>query len=270
MRDALIARFPSYAPLDALPLLAADRGIPSGSEEDPEVLRTRLILWLDALALSGLPIGLLLLLQAVLSPTYPLMRLVTQASLWYTLEEGAVGRMLALPGYEPLPQAPYEEGALWPTDAPAASGVERLRFSGLYERSQASPPNWDWDSLSVVTGTGYAGSVWLVVFSLSPTPWIQPDGMWGDPGVWGDGGAWGVDATPAIGRLLQAVAKPFKTAKAWVRWIVISFDGALFDPGEPSGGGVNPDGLFGHWSKIENRQYVRARFANARYGDGVT
>lgn len=272
MRAALLLRFPSYTSDDALPLLLADRGLPAGIEEPPEIARRRLILWLDVLQLSGLSLGLLLMVQALLAypgqpPAYSTVRLVTQASLWYTLEEGAVGRLLGLDGYAPLPLAPYESGPFWPIGA-EASKIERIRFSGLYTRL-FDGSNWDWDSLSVVAGTGYPAATWMVLFSIAPNSWCEPDTEWGTDGVWGDGGAWGVDVSPAIGRLIQATTARLKSARSWVRYIIVSFDGALFDPGEPAGGGINPDGLFGRWSKIVARQWVPSRFADARYGGGV-
>lgn len=271
MRDALLARMPSYAPIDALALIAADRGVPIGPAEDPDVLRVRLLLWLDFLQLAGLPIGLLLTLQAVLAPAYPMVRLVTQQSIWYTLDEGAVGRLLAAPGHLPLPPAPYEFGPLWPsgTSAPA---IERLRAEGLFERLVAIPANWDWDSIAPVTGSGTRWSAWAIAYSVSPTDWVQPEDNWGDPGDWGDGGYWGVEFPAGVdpGSVYQDTLRRFKPAGEWIRWFIVSFDATLFDPAQPSGGGVNPDGLFGSWSKIVNGEYVPARFEDARYFDGAS
>lgn len=269
MRAALLARWPSYSPPDGLSLIAADRGVPIGPAEPVEVLRIRLLLWLDFLQLQGLPLGLLLSLQAVLAPAYPLVRLVTQKSIWYSLDEGAVGRFLELEGYTPLAPAPYELGPAWPPNATAPQ-IERLRAAGLFDRLAGSA-NWDWDSLSMVDGSGTRWSAWAIAYSVAPTDWVAPEGDWGDPGDWGDGGYWGVEFPAGVdpGSVYQDMLRRFKPMGEWIRWFIVSFDASFFDPALPSGGGVNPDGMFGHWSKIVNGEYVPARFSEARYFDGV-
>jgi hypothetical protein len=274
-RSALLARFPSYAPEGALTLIAKDRGIPTGAGESADVLRVRLLLWIDFLELAGLPIGLLLALQATLAPFYPTVRIITQGSIWYTLREGAVGRMLRQPGYAPLPLAPYELGASWPADSPPVAEIERLRLSGLYQRSdQSEVPNWDWDSLSISAGSGTTWSAWVVIYSVGDRAWVTPEPEWGsDTEVWGDGGYWGVDpvapTSTDIGPLLRLIAARFKPARCWIRQIITSFDQDLFDPDEPVNAGLNPDGLFGDWYKVVDGENVSTKFADARYSEGV-
>jgi hypothetical protein len=68
---------------------------------------------------------------------------------------------------------------------------------------------------------------------------------------------------------IRQIAALWKAGHFWVRTIIVSLDSSLFDPAQASGGGVNPDGKFGRRSKIVNRQYVRARYSNARYATGV-
>jgi hypothetical protein len=195
---------------------------------------------------------------------------VTQQSRWYSLEAGAVGRMLALDGYTPLPPAPYELGAEWPPGE-TAPAIERLRAAGLFERIVSSPPNWDWDSLSLVDGSGGRWGAWAIAYSVAPTDWVAPEENWGDPGDWGDGRYWGVEFPVGVdpGSVYQDTLRRFKPAGEWIRWFIVSFDLTLFDPAQPSGGGINPDGMFGRWSKIVNGEYVPARFSEARYFDGV-
>lgn len=273
MRAALLLRFPSYSCDDALPLLLADRGLPVCIDEDPDTMRARGLLWLDVLQMQGLPLGLLLLIQALLSypgqpPAYSLVRLVTQASLWYELDDAATGRFLGLEGFDPLPLTTYEGGAFWPAGT-EASRMERLRLSDLYARVNGVN-NWDWDSLSVVAGTGYPGCTWLILYSVAPNSWVEPDTEWGTDGQWGDGGAWGVDVSPAIGQIIAATARRMKSARSWIRSIIVSFTGSLFDPNEASGGGINPDGYFGRWAKIvPGTGWVASRFAAARYSGEV-
>jgi hypothetical protein len=145
--QSLISRWPTFAPADALPYLAADKQIISGPTESEEAKRARIRGWLNEAVLSGLPAGWLLALQAYCAPTYPRVRIVTKRSTWYTLEANAVPRLLELEGHTPLPRCPYELGSQWPIGA-VASPIERLRTSGLYSRYKAPVANFDWDSIS--------------------------------------------------------------------------------------------------------------------------
>lgn len=128
---------------------------------------------------------------------------------------------------------------------------------------------WDWDSLSQVTGSWGWWGCFVILYSVAPDAWTEPDGKWGDPGKWGDGGAWGVTASANVGRSIRAIICAWKPAHVWVRYIIAAFDDSLFSPAAPAGGGINPDGRFGRWSKIVNGQYVRSRFTGARYASGI-
>lgn len=143
---SLLSRFPSLAPADALPYLAADKLIITGPNETEAATRARIKGWLNEAVLSGLPLGLALALQAY-APGYPKISIANKKSTWYTLEAGAVPRLLGLTGYEPLPLCPYELGPKWPIGT-SASPIERLRLSGLYTRYVPAIPNFDWDSIS--------------------------------------------------------------------------------------------------------------------------
>lgn len=135
--------------------------------------------------------------------------------------------------------------------------------------TKANPANWDWDSASQVTGSwGWWGS-WLIIYSTGSNQMFHKAPKWGSGVKWGAGSAWGVTESALVGRSIQGIAGQWKSANTWIRWIIISFDDTLFDPAQPTGGGVNPDGTFGRWSKLSGGQYVASRFANARYGDGI-
>jgi hypothetical protein len=129
----------------------------------------------------------------------------------------------------------------------------------------ASGGNWDWDSLSRVSGSWSWWGDFAVLESVAPNDWIAKEGTWGSGGRWGDGKAWGVDAAASVGRGIVAIVTQRKAAQSWFRFIIVSFDATLFDSTQPAGGGVNPDGHFGRWSKSVGGVRVPARFANARY-----
>jgi hypothetical protein len=143
---SLLSRWPTFAPSDALPYLAADKLVIVGPNEPEAARRARIRGWLNEAILAGLPMGLAVALQSY-APGYPKISIATKRSTWYTLEAGAVPRMLGLAGYEPLPRCPYELGSQWPIGT-SASAIERLRLSGLYTRHVPTIPNFDWDSIS--------------------------------------------------------------------------------------------------------------------------
>lgn len=147
---------------------------------------------------------------------------------------------------------------------------------------QASPgvigANWDWDSVSQVNGSWGFWGAWAILYATSPNNWTDPpEWSWdgtlnatGDDLTWDTiPGSWGLSVTMERVQGLRTVIGQWKPAHAWIRWIIVSFDNALFDPSAPAGGGVNPDGTFGRWSKIVNGQYVASRFGNAEYCDGI-
>lgn len=130
--------------------------------------------------------------------------------------------------------------------------------------------NWDWDSLSQVAGSwGWWGS-WLIIFAVAPNTVFTAAPTWGSGVRWGSGRAWGVNQSATVGRSILGIVGQWKGAHTWLRWLVVSFDASLFDPSQPAGGGVNPDGLFGRWSKVVNGRRVRSRFSDARYGKGIS
>jgi len=187
----------------------------------------------------------------------------------------------------------------------------------------ASGGNFDWDSLSPVTGSyGYWGS-WLILYSVAPNDWTAPAQAWGlgstytgsgdystitsgayvatgsytgSTQAWGDGSvyngsgdysrvqfgiytntgyysgvsqAWGLSVSTDYVQSVALIAAQFKASLNWIRYIVVCFDAALFDPAQPAGGGINPDGTWGNWSIITSAAYVESRFTDAVYGGEV-
>lgn len=128
--------------------------------------------------------------------------------------------------------------------------------------------NFDWDSTSPTMGS-WGWHRWYMV--LVSTGWIEPDGRWGSGGLWGDGKAWGVDEVREVGLTIKSViVQQWRPVGKWCHWIILSFNDARYQPGSPAGGGINPEGSFGRWSKLVDGIYQRSRFADALYFMGPT
>jgi hypothetical protein len=132
--------------------------------------------------------------------------------------------------------------------------------------------NWDWDSVSQVLGSWGSWGAFMVLFAVAPNDFAKP-ATWliGDPRPLSIlGGTVGTNLDPKVMPSIAAIAGQFKAASTWIRWIIISFDATLFDPGAPDGGGVNPDGTFGWWHKLVAGNWVASRFSDARYCEGTS
>jgi hypothetical protein len=237
---AVLARFPSKAPDDALPWIGLDRQLTQGYQETSAHYRLRLPQWLDRWRFSGKPVGVLVAARDWIGPQLPNMEVVStnatdSTSRWWSYADGTD----AYPSTQPLPTPPT--------------------------LTMVAPENWNWDGNAARWFRSY-----LIVFATT-TPWITSSGTWGSSGKkWGDPSkSWGVTAPSNIMQGLQRLVKQWKRAGAFYEWIIVTFDGTLFDPAQTADGVHNPDGTFGRWSKIVSGQYVRARFANARYANGI-
>lgn len=129
--------------------------------------------------------------------------------------------------------------------------------------------NFDWDSVSQVDDSYRAGDGVLVIYAT--------DDVWCTPPIWMIGDFYSIDTLPGsiglsvdaevIDAIRSAVGR-FKNALSSIRWIVVSFDNALFDPYLPAALD-NPDGTFGTWSRVDSGTYVATRFPNAEYCAGT-
>ncbi len=255
-REILMSRMPSFCAPDALPLLFADRRLRRGPFEADLASRRRLRLWLDQWQLAGLAAGMLLAVQAFLAPEYPQIRIITRRSIFYTLEAGAVGRLLALPGYEPLPAGPG--GDLTP--------AARLRASGLYSRVRAPLGTWDFDSISNPEHAGRRWHFWTVVHGAPLIPALHYDSgvtyggtaySWGTPYPWGDLQA------------LRGTIRDFSPHECRPMGLIVTpvandFDPSAADAGSPAAGW--PDGRWG-WEVVNDGSggAVSARRGDLRY-----
>ena len=85
-------------------------------------------------------------------------------------------------------------------------------------------------------------------------------------------GSWGFAQTPDYFTTLRGIIKQWKRAGNNVRNVVIAFSASIFQPGLGAGGGYNPDGYFGRWSKVSGGAFVASRVlsgGDSEYIDGV-
>lgn len=141
------------------------------------------------------------------------------------------------------------------------------------QRDNVSPA-WDWDSTSPTTGSWGWHRWWLIIYSVAPNDvFTENTFTWGTAGkTWGGTGeSWGLAQAPEVVGNMREIVRRWKGAHAWCVWMIIAFSNSIFDPNDPSGGGVNPDGSFGRWSKVNITANTRtaSRFSNARYASGV-
>jgi len=119
--------------------------------------------------------------------------------------------------------------------------------------------NWDWDN--TVTSERWA-RFWVIIY---------PNGLWtseddyADPIDWNEEGhTWGTTATSEEVETVRALVADWKPAGTRCVNIIIALDPASFDPTAPE-----PDGLWGHWSKVVAGVRVPARLSTARYWRGT-
>lgn len=146
----------------------------------------------------------------------------------------------------------YTPGSAAPYYSDVSGGAYVL--SGSYTGSSQA---WGAGSTYVAASSGYYSTV--------------SNGAYAIAGEYlGVSQAWGVDVTTDVGGSIVIIARQFISANTWVRAIIVSFDATLFDPAQPAGGGINPDGNFGQWSIVSGGAYAESRFTSAVYGGEVT
>ena len=256
MGYAIRAGLPEYAPPDALPYFAQDRLIIQGPSEPAASYIQRLVQWLDLWRHAGSSMSIMLAALGYVSPATPEVLMVQSAkdgsvTSWQTYQAGV----------EPFPR-----GQTNPTP-PATQTI--------------APANWAWDGLSQPYYAPWMRwRSWLVIFSLSGTPWPAPTKTWatggsftlsvvsdpvygtkyvngGTPGSagantfsWGDGTCWGWGGTVAQAAGLTAIARQWKSGGTWIPWIIVSYDATMFDQSQAFGSSKLPDGHWGYWGKV--------------------
>jgi hypothetical protein len=123
---------------------------------------------------------------------------------------------------------------------------------------------------TVGSGTSSAGGDVYAVGPQNQTG-FGPGPSCGAPGVvCGDANiSCGFNQPSPFFKGIQTLIAQWKAANSWCRWIVVTFNPALFSPLYASGDPRNPSGGFGPWTQIAAGNYVASRFVKARYCDGV-
>jgi hypothetical protein len=243
---AIKARFPDFAPPDALPWLAADRLVDVGPNETKAHIIVRLIRWLESARYFGTPTGILTAISGYLSPLTPAMRVINQSGNWYTYTVGTD----PWPVGQALPSAP--------------------------SRTVATSSYWKWDGLSDpwIGSRGWWRS-WVVIYSPSGSPWPAPSATCGGGARCGDGTACNWAGSQNDMQMLRNLTRKFKAAHTYVPTIIVSYVTTLFPASSGTPGTNLPDGFWGHWGKVGgfgglSSVYVPARnIAGASYIDGV-
>lgn len=213
-RTSVLARFPSTNQPDALPYLGRDRNLDRGPNESADSFVARITAAFDTWATAGHPRELLSAVLSYLLPDAPIVRTVTDLSIWDTI----------------------------------ASGTWSRQFEA----------NWNWD------GVTQWWRAWVVIY----TPSFGPSPTWGSFN-WGDGTCWGTGASATQVQAIRNLVKKWKPANVVVPNVIVSQDPSLFDPAQPAGGGINPDGLFGRPYKTVGGVVVATRPANAAFFGGT-
>lgn len=232
-------RFPLLCDPTALPLLGADYGIPQGPNEPTASYRVRLQTSWDDYRHDGSARAVMRQGLGYLTPLTPAMRIVKDVN---------------------APQPGVLQASVWDTYAAGADTTQPPTH--VLQTSLA----WDWD------GVILRWRAWWIIYSLAGSPWSS-EGTWGDGQLWGDGGVWGLTATQGDMSSLRALLAKRRSVGSWYipgGGIIVTFNAAEFDPTQPAGGGINPDGNWKHYGKDNGSgQQVAARFTDCRYLDGA-
>jgi hypothetical protein len=267
---AVRARFPNYAPSDAYPWLAQDRQIFQGATETSTSYVARMIQWLDLWRHSGSSTGVLLGVLATMSPNMPQVLAVSSTgageySSWDTYAAGV---------------SPFPAGQTNPT--PPAHYL-------------AATANFDWDGSSQPYYYPWVRwRKWVVIFSISGSPWPAPTATWASGGSlnvavvndatygtkyqnqspasaggtscnWGDGTCWGWAGTAAQASALSQAVGTWKSAGCWYPWIVVTYDATTFDQSQAFGSAKLPNGLWGYNGRIVSDSTYGTKYLSARY-----
>lgn len=121
--------------------------------------------------------------------------------------------------------------------------------------------NWNWDGIDPARWSRF----WVIVY---------PNGLWARwPNDWGDAagpdwseqtGSLGTTTPAEVVSTIRAIVADWKPDGTRCVNVIEALDPASFSPSSPE-----PDGNWGHWSKLVGGVRVPSRLATARYWDGV-
>jgi hypothetical protein len=196
-RQGLSARFPSYAPADALPWIGRDRKIVRGINEPAAAYAARLIRWLDDHKVRGNPYALHAQLRAYLQQDV-MIRTVDRRGNWFTTAVGGTKSCSLDTG-----NWDWDGGALsrwarfWVIIYPTAGGLPFTTCSswatGLWASAGSFGTTATADQIASVRGIikewKPAGTrcEWIIIAtdasSFTPTGSQTPGGDWGNWGL---------------------------------------------------------------------------------------
>lgn len=246
---------------DALPYLGRDRRLVRGPSEDVFTYAARLRAWRSTWRTAGTAAGVLGMMRAVMSPAVTRLRVVSSAGVWWTLEEDGTLLLQTTAGTG-LEYAP--DGTVTPDSLVAHA--------------------WNWD------GVDDPYRIWPIIYAPTHGPYLDgpnvPPGP-GRDGQYGDGlSTYGKDPDPATGlrpgtigttaprnyvEMMRGILSDWKPLGMACSHIIVTFDPSSFDPASAAN---MPDGNWSYHGKSiagvgDQRLWVRARFAGARYWKGV-
>jgi hypothetical protein len=192
---------------------------------------------------------------------------------WLTLQQ-ALHLLLELRPAARMVSSRYDRSAY-----PATIVDSKWNVYAAGEDADAQPPtrvliepgNWDWDSFNLGSGAGCWSRTWVVIESVAPNDWCHPAPFQiGDadmPKIGERSWSIGFAEPPFVFTSLLETIELWRAGNARNVNLIVSFDATHFDPAEPAGGGINPDGQFGCWSRMDGVNQVPARdsITGARY-----
>lgn len=197
----LQARFPAYAPEDALAAIARDRKLVRGINESAEDFAVRLAAWLDPEVhpARGNPYALLEQIRAYCQQAI-MVRTVDARGNWYTIDE-AGSRSAVL------------DSGTWDWDGAGATPRFTRFWVIIYPTAGGAP----WDE---APGT------------------IGEPGPWGDALGAGRGYTIGTTATSEHVSRIRQIIRDWQPDGTRCEWIIIALDDASFDPSTPEPDGT--------------------------------
>ena len=162
-----------------------------------------------------------------------------------------------------------------PGGPPSLSTVDRqghwvlLSSAGVASETTAA---WNWDGFSNPNREPYWSDFWLIVHPagiiVNPAPWALAGAIGGGRGApsGSPGLGFGHLVTRAEVDAVRGIVSLWKGTHATLRTIIWAYDATLCLPG----GGNNPDGWWGEWSKLSGGRSgtrVASRSSSGRYWD---
>ncbi len=248
--EGQLMHIPTTADPTGLPYIGQDSLIAQGGGESVQSYRDTLQQRYDLWRMAGLPWAVL---RQTLRPLLPLRPAIKQIS----------------NSYDPSAFPWSMKSTTWKTYAAGDTPETTQPATTLDE-----PGDFDWDSVQTCPGSWNWKRFWIVIESVGANAWCNPrSDTWDDLGriSWDTlAGCWDIDADPELLSTIWDKIELWKRACECVA-LIISFDASHFDPSQPSGGGINPDGTYGRWSVMSGNQQIAGRtsIANAVYGHRV-